>query len=494
MLTKAVFEQTWCQTNTSTSINFNATLSTTTLSTTTLSTTTLSTTTLSTATLSTTTLSTTTLSTATLSTATLSTTTLSTATLSTATLSTSTLQSTSQKPTTTARQSTTVSKPNLVCENKGTLQNGICLCPDDWTGTTCSISGIPEASALCNISTHLFGPPNIISGATADQVFELASSTQILTSIPERLTANNITNAAKITSILLSHPQSVVDSTLSLNNFACVFWNYDTNDWNTEGCTKTNNPSGRAVCNCKPNTLKNTNFAILMAFDINYQYSEALHWISITGCALSIVGLFVTAVYQIITRKSRGGSPTLLIVNICISMTVFYLFFIFGINNPVQHLNVAKLSDQNTVPDSDQHKYPDEGPCTAFTALLHYFLLATFTWNTLSRKTPLKKKILSSFSLAVMLGLSWVIGYILLITHETTLKFILSVVFCLFNTTQGVQIFILFSLRPIINANPAFMDSLRISNVGFHRKTFALWKNKIPESNESYKSNDSELA
>lgn len=88
-------------------------------------------------------------------------------------------------------------------------------------------------------------------------------------------------------------------------------------------------------------------------------------------------------IHTLCCRKSRGGSPTLLIVNICISMTVFYLFFIFGINNPVQHLNVAKLSDQNTVPDSDQHKYPDEGPCTAFTALLHYFLLATFTWNTL---------------------------------------------------------------------------------------------------------------
>ncbi|XP_051549578.1 adhesion G-protein coupled receptor G7-like [Myxocyprinus asiaticus] len=67
-----------------------------------------------------------------------------------------------------------------------------------------------------------------------------------------------------------------------------------------------------------------------------------------------------------------------------------------------------------------------------------------------SRRTPLKKKILSSFSLAVMLGLSWVIGYFVLITHDKTLYTILSVVFCLFNTTQGVQIFILFTLRPFL--------------------------------------------
>ncbi|KAK7137236.1 hypothetical protein R3I93_017343 [Phoxinus phoxinus] len=171
-----------------------------------------------------------------------------------------------------------------------------------------------------------------------------------------------------------------VNSTLSLNDFACVFWSYTKNDWSPEGCSKTMNPSG---CSCKPKTIENTNFAILMAFDTNYQYSEALHWISIIGCALSVLGLTVTAVYQIITRKSRGSSPTLLVVSICMSMTVFYLLFIFGINNPVQHLNVAKLSDQNIVPESDHHKYPDEGPCTAFTALLQYFLLATFTWNTL---------------------------------------------------------------------------------------------------------------
>ncbi|KAL0159812.1 hypothetical protein M9458_043537, partial [Cirrhinus mrigala] len=65
------------------------------------------------------------------------------------------------------------------------------------------------------------------------------------------------------------------------------------------------------------------------------------------------------------------GNPTLLMVNICLSMTVFYLLFVFGIKNP------------NIVPDTDHHKYPDQGPCTAFTALLQYFLLATFTWNTL---------------------------------------------------------------------------------------------------------------
>ncbi|KAK2907143.1 hypothetical protein Q8A67_006128 [Cirrhinus molitorella] len=332
-------------------------------------------------------------------------------------------------------------------------------------------------------------------------------------------------------------PENISSSTSY--DFACVFWDYTHRDWRTEGCVKILDSTG-VHCECN----HTTNF-LWLSFRADYTYSGVLNWISIVGCSLSVVGLVLTAVYQI-KRKARGGSPTLLVVNICLSMMVFYLLFIFGINNPIQHENVAKVSDQNKIPESDYKKYPDEGPCTAFTALLQYFLLATFTWNTLyginvymlfqnsvsgtprwfpkvsmpvgwglpavivgislgstyrvedplgyrqeefcwlasvdhkqrfnikkpmfwgfvlplmimlitntaillhfsynicktnpnlnrSRTTPLKKKLLSSFSLAVMLGLSWVTGYILLITQEKTLQLILSVVFCLLNTTQ----------------------------------------------------------
>jgi len=47
-----------------------------------------------------------------------------------------------------------------------------------------------------------------LTGATQAQVLSLASSTQILTSIPERLTAHNITNAVKISNILLSRDET----------------------------------------------------------------------------------------------------------------------------------------------------------------------------------------------------------------------------------------------------------------------------------------------
>ncbi|XP_050951397.1 adhesion G-protein coupled receptor G7 [Labeo rohita] len=380
------------------------------------------------------------------------------------------------------------------------------------------------------------------------------------------------------------------DLTMSLNDFACVFWSYSEKDWITDGCSKTVNSSGSTGCSCK--NKQKANFAILMAYDINYNYSKALDWISITGCFLSVLGLCATALYQIRTRKSRGGNPTLLVVNICLSMTVFYLFFIFGINNPVEHPIEREVSGENIVPESDHHKYPDQGPCTAFTALLQYFLLATFTWNTLYginvyinetprwfpkafiavgwglpavivgislgstyrvdeplgyrqeefcwlasvdhkqtfsikkpmfwgfilpllimlilntaillhfmynicktnpnlNTSPLKKKIWSSFSVAVMLSLSWFTGYFILVTPEKeTLNLILSVVFCLLNATQGFQIFILFALGPFLISNPAVLKSLCAPEVGLHKKSFYLWKKKKQKSKESYISTD----
>ncbi|XP_016113460.1 adhesion G-protein coupled receptor G7-like isoform X1 [Sinocyclocheilus grahami] len=323
-------------------------------------------------------------------------------------------------------------------------------------------------------------------------------------------------------------------------DFACVFWDYTHRDWRTEGCVKIRDPNG-VHCECN----HTTNFAVLVSFRADYTYSEALNWISIVGCSLSIVGLVLTAVYQIKTRKQRGANSTVLLVNICLCMTTYYLLFIFGINNPVQS-SKASVSEQNVIPSSDLQEKVDQGPCTAITALLQYFLLATFAWNILyaahvfflirnalsgpprafrtiamtvgwglpavivgislsttysfrnplgyrqeefcwlasldkagrfdpkrpmlwgfllplavmlcfntsllvyfsqticcanpnlksSRGTPMKKKILSSFSLAVVLGLSWIVGYFVLITHDKTLYIILSVVFCLCNTTQ----------------------------------------------------------
>ncbi|KAL2087533.1 hypothetical protein ACEWY4_016361 [Coilia grayii] len=385
-----------------------------------------------------------------------------------------------------------------------------------------------------------------------------------------------------------------------LHDFACVFWNYSLNDWSTRGCSKTNLSTGRLQCQCN----HTTNFAVLMSFRISYQFAQPLSDISIVGCSLSIVGLILTIIFQIITRKSRRSAPTILLVSICVSMTIFYFLFLFGIENPDRSLSrKSTVSKENILLSSDLHHEPDRGPCTALTALMQYFLLATFTWNTLYavhiyiliRKTlsgppsgfmavsvvigwgfpagvvaitlgvtyrvddplgyrreefcwlaalnqdeqfdfakpmfwgfllpvslmllcntavlmyfgintcktdplltstkniSLRKQFMSCFSLGALLGITWVLGYLVLSTSDPTLSNIFSILFCVCNTTQGIQIFILFMVRTadFRKMIQSVTESMSAPEMSLHRQMYVLWKPKS-HSQDSSKTADAE--
>ncbi|KAF5894386.1 adhesion G-protein coupled receptor G7-like, partial [Clarias magur] len=79
--------------------------------------------------------------------------------------------------------------------------------------------------------------------------------------------------------------------------------------------------------------------------------------------------------------NSRRSSPTILMVSICICMAIVYFIFIYGIKNSIPGSRIN--ASDNIIPPSDVHQEPDSGACTALTALLQYFLLATFTWSSL---------------------------------------------------------------------------------------------------------------
>ncbi|KAK3509931.1 hypothetical protein QTP70_023757, partial [Hemibagrus guttatus] len=332
-------------------------------------------------------------------------------------------------------------------------------------------------------------------------------------------------------------------SSIRLHDFACVTWEYDKNDWSTKDCKKIWNAAIQA-CKCE-GSMKLANFAMLMNFRSSPEISQVLSEISKIGCAASVVGLIITVIFQILTRKSRRSSPTILLVSICVCMAIVYLLFIFGIRNLTLETS-SNVSGENVIPASDFYLEPDHGPCTAFAVLLHYFLLATFTWSSLyathifllikntisgppryftslslvvgwglpaavvgislgityrienplnyrqealcwlaagdqqnsfdvmkpmlwgfllpvaimlllniavllyfsyttcrtnphlnsSQVTPLRHKMLGCVSMAVVLGVSWIIGYFLLLEQNPYMKDILSVAFCLCNTTQ----------------------------------------------------------
>lgn len=244
------------------------------------------------------------------------------------------------------------------------------------------------------------------------------------------------------------------------------------------------------------------------------------------------------------------------------SMLIFNLFFVFGIENSNKNLKTSDTSindNKNEVPAQDIIVYSNP-TCTVIAALMHYFLLATFTWSglnaaqlyfllirtmkplpqrftlfisligwgvpavvvaltvgiiyslngndlqwefeyrqeeicwlaistsngfitvpflwsflvpvtiilisnvvifiiitvkvlwknnqnlTSTKKISSLKKILSTLSIAVVSGITWVLAYLMLIENENV-RIIFSYMFCLFNTTQGLQIFILYTVR-----------------------------------------------
>ncbi|XP_028616155.1 adhesion G-protein coupled receptor G7 [Grammomys surdaster] len=349
-------------------------------------------------------------------------------------------------------------------------------------------------------------------------------------------------------------------SEFQLHSYACVYWNFSKNDWDTFGCQKNMSITGFLGCQCN----HTTNFAVLMSFKKDYKYPKSLDILSNIGCALSIAGLALTILFQILTRKIRKTSVTWVLVSLCTSMLIFNLLFVFGIENSNKNLkasdsNIDTNPENNEIPESDTIETPNPS-CTAIAALLHYFLLVTFAWNGLSatqlyfllirtmkplprhfiviislvgwgvpaiivgitigiiyalsgnksyweldyrqeeicwlaipknndfarspllwsfivpitiilisnialfititvkvlwktnqnltstKKVSSLKKVLSTLSIAVVFGVTWIFAYAMLINNDD-IRIVFSYIFCLLNTTQGLQIFILYTVR-----------------------------------------------
>ncbi|KAI3366213.1 hypothetical protein L3Q82_010034, partial [Scortum barcoo] len=321
-------------------------------------------------------------------------------------------------------------------------------------------------------------------------------------------------------------------------------------DWSTDGCSKGNASDGLLRCFCN----HTTNFAALWSFRENYEYAEALDAISIAGLSISILGLVVTIIHHVKENLHRKVA----LLCIYVSLLAFIITFLSGVGNSSRQADApVDISAQtNTIPALEEHVEPDRGSCSAVAALLHFFLLATFMWNSIygtqqvllvrtmpcslpsywtklsvavgwgvpvvvmaitlgvtyrvddplgyrqeefcwlaalnkdkefhfgrpmfwgfllpvglilfynlmllilfslakfstdphlrnNNRSSKRKKFLISFSLAVLLGLSWTLGYLVLVTTGHP-HLIFSIFFCLCTTTQGFQIFVLFTAR-----------------------------------------------
>ncbi|NXE76690.1 AGRG6 protein, partial [Cochlearius cochlearius] len=145
----------------------------------------------------------------------------------------------------------------------------------------------------------------------------------------------------------------------------CVFWDMNKNGgnggWNPTGCqVDAESNENETVCLC--NHL--THFGVLMDLQrtvtqIDSQNTKVLTFITYIGCGISAIFSAATLLTYIAFEKLRRDYPSKILMNL--STALLFLNLIFLLDGWIASFDI-------------------DGLCIAVAALLHFFLLATFTW------------------------------------------------------------------------------------------------------------------
>nr|XP_010308928.1 PREDICTED: probable G-protein coupled receptor 112 [Balearica regulorum gibbericeps] len=168
----------------------------------------------------------------------------------------------------------------------------------------------------------------------------------------------SIQNLNEPVTITLQH----IDQNMGNAAVHCVFWDFQKNDglggWNTSGCEIEYTDMNYTICFC--NHL--THFGVLLDLsrtEIDIAHDRILTLISYAGCGASSLFLGITLVTYLALEKLRRDNPSKILLNLCTALLMLNMVF----------LTNSWLSSFNQ---------PDL--CITVAVLLHYFLLAAFTW------------------------------------------------------------------------------------------------------------------
>ncbi|XP_009873767.1 PREDICTED: probable G-protein coupled receptor 112, partial [Apaloderma vittatum] len=168
----------------------------------------------------------------------------------------------------------------------------------------------------------------------------------------------SIQNLSEPVTIALQH----IDQNTGNAAVHCVFWDFEKNNglggWNTSGCEMEYTDMNYTICFC--NHL--THFGVLLDIswtEIEITHDRILTLISYAGCGASSLFLGITLVTYLALEKLRRDNPSKILLNLCAALLM---------------LNMVFLAD------SWLSSFDQPGLCITVAALLHYFLLAAFTW------------------------------------------------------------------------------------------------------------------
>ncbi|XP_051020591.1 adhesion G-protein coupled receptor G6 [Acomys russatus] len=191
---------------------------------------------------------------------------------------------------------------------------------------------------------------------------DVGSQRKILVSYVMACSIGNITiqNLKDPVQIRIKHTR-----TQEVHRPICAFWDLNKNKsfggWNTSGCVAhSDSVAGETICLCN----HFTHFGVLMdlprsASQIDGRNTKALTFITYIGCGISAIFSAATLLTYVAFEKLRRDYPSKILMNL--SSALLFLNLIFLLDGWITSFGVAGL-------------------CTAVAALLHFFLLATFTW------------------------------------------------------------------------------------------------------------------
>ncbi|XP_021030409.2 adhesion G-protein coupled receptor G6 isoform X1 [Mus caroli] len=191
---------------------------------------------------------------------------------------------------------------------------------------------------------------------------DVGSQRKVLVSYVMACSIGNITiqNLKDPVQIKIKHTR-----TQEVHHPICAFWDMNKNKsfggWNTSGCVAHSDlDAGETICLCS----HFTHFGVLMdlprsASQIDGRNTKVLTFITYIGCGISAIFSAATLLTYVAFEKLRRDYPSRILMNL--SSALLFLNLIFLLDGWITSFGVAGL-------------------CTAVAALLHFFLLATFTW------------------------------------------------------------------------------------------------------------------
>ncbi|WAR07006.1 AGRL3-like protein [Mya arenaria] len=192
----------------------------------------------------------------------------------------------------------------------------------------------------------------------------------------------------------------------NLTDPSCSFWETKSGKglWSTDGCSLEQFDREKGTVSCQCDHL--TNFAVLMS-PASTSETETVHHrrlgvLSIVGCSISIIGLFLTITTYVYFWRAVRSKRSVLLVNLCTVLVVAYVMFLAGVNSTSQH-----------------------AVCTSIAVLLHYIFLTAF-FLMLSEGCVIAQMVLRPLDkrdgLHALLGVSYGIPLIVVIISAATSK------------------------------------------------------------------------